>query len=408
MTSFRFAVRATVLTVVAAVSVPDVAQSQTTAGVEDGFFIQSANGDNRLVLGMVAQTDGRFSLDDPKPIIDTFTIRKIRPTFSGQVAKYFTFKVMPDFGNGTTIVQDAYFDIRFSPKFRVRTGKDKTPIGYELLESDGYLLFPERALASSLVPNRDVGIQVQGDLSPKVFYAAGAFNGIPDGTSSSTELDTNNTKDLAARVVVQPFRSMRASTGALSGVGFQVGASNGTQIGSLPSFKTSVQQTYFSYGTGVTANGVRHRVSPAVFYYYKGLGTFAEYMRSKQAVAKGGVTTDVDNRAWEVTASYVVTGEAASYSGVKPKNSFDPATGHWGAVQLLGRYTRLTADQSAFDAGLAAVASSRDAKSFTIAANWYPAASIKIYATFERTTFSGGGSARPTENVILYRTQLGF
>ncbi len=135
-----------------------------TAGFDNGFFIQSANGDNRLVFGMVAQADGRFSLDDPLPIVNTFTIRKIRPTFTGRVGRYFDFKVMPDFGNGTTVIQDAYVDIRFSPAFRVRTGKDKTPVGYELLIGDANLYFPERALASSLVPNRDIGVQAQGDL----------------------------------------------------------------------------------------------------------------------------------------------------------------------------------------------------------------------------------------------------
>ena len=108
-----------------------------TAGWQDGFVIQSPNGDNRLVLGLTAQADGRFSLDDPLPITNTFAIRKARPTFSGRVAKYFDFKVMPDFGNGTAVLQDAYFDIRFSPKFRVRSGKDKTPVGYELLQEIG-------------------------------------------------------------------------------------------------------------------------------------------------------------------------------------------------------------------------------------------------------------------------------
>src|SRR2546428_7287623 len=35
------------------------------AGFDDEFFIQKAHGDNRLVFGMVAQTDGRFFIDDP-------------------------------------------------------------------------------------------------------------------------------------------------------------------------------------------------------------------------------------------------------------------------------------------------------------------------------------------------------
>ena len=60
---------------------------------------------------------------------------------------------------------DGYFDIRFSPKLRLRSGKDKTPVGYELLIGDASLIFPERSVVSLLVPNRDVGFQAQGDLA---------------------------------------------------------------------------------------------------------------------------------------------------------------------------------------------------------------------------------------------------
>ena len=392
-----------------ATQAPPLAPEQPfIAGWQDGFALQSGNGDYRLVLGMVAQTDGHFSLDDPKPTINTFLIRKIRPTFSGRVARYFEFKVMPDFGSGTTIVQDAYFDIRFSRKFRIRSGKDKTPVGYELLESDGTLLFPERALASSLVPNRDIGIQVQGDVAAnRIFYAAGVFNGIPDGTSSTTELDTNDTKDLAGCIVVQPFRSKKTPAGPLNGFGFQVGGSTGRQIGALPSFKTSVQQTYFSYVSTAAASGVRNRVSPAVFYFYKSLGAFAEYMRSAQPVTKSNVQTEVVNQAWEVTGSFLLTGDTATYGVVRPNNNFDPANRHWGALQLLARYAALTVDPAAFAAGLPATNASRQAKSFTIGANWYPTAYIKYYVTFERTKFNNS-SVRPPENVILFRTQLAF
>ena len=50
-----------------------------TAGWQDGFVVQSSNGDYRLVLGLTAQADGRFSVDDPLPITNTFTIRKDAP-----------------------------------------------------------------------------------------------------------------------------------------------------------------------------------------------------------------------------------------------------------------------------------------------------------------------------------------
>lgn len=380
------------------------------AGFQDGFFIQTANGDYRLLLGFIAQMDGRFEVADPThPIVDTFTMRKIRPTWSGRIARYFDFKVMPDFGNGAAVVQDAYFDIRFSPKFRVRTGKDKTPVGMELLQGDPFLPFPERALASSLVPNRDIGVQVQGDvLNNHLFYAAGVMNGIPDGSSSTTELDTNSGKDVAGRIVLTPWRTTKTPLRKLNGLAFALGGSTGHEVGALPTFKTSAQQSYFSY-SGATADGTHRRVTPSVSYYYKSFGGFGEYMRSSQWVTKSGVRKYLSNNAWEVTGSLVLTGEAASDRGVRPKNNFDPAAGHWGALQLLGRFTELTVDAVAFDAGFAAANASREARSFTLAANWYPNPYIKFYGTFERTTFDGNASgARHAENAVLFRSQLGF
>jgi phosphate-selective porin OprO/OprP len=384
---------------------------RSTAGWQDAFALQTASGDYRLVLGLTAQTDGKFSLDDPTPIVNTFTIRRARPTLTGRVAKYFDFKVMPDFGNGTATVLDAYFDIRFSTRLRVRSGKDKSPIGYELLIGDGYLLFPERALASSLVPNRDVGVQAQGDFAGgTVSYSGGVFNGIPDGTSATTDVDTHNANDVAGRLVLRPFRSTKTSSSPLNGLGFQIGGSHGREIGVLPSFKTSIGQTYFSYASTVTASGIHHRVTPAVFYYYKSFGAFGEYIRSQQQVVKANADTDVDNRAWEITGSVVLTGEAASDRGVRPKNSFDPAAGQWGALQIVARYAKLTVDPLAFASSLAAANSSPEARSFSIGVNWYPAACIKYYLTFERTSFGAvaTGTARPNENVILFRTQLSF
>ena len=413
MITFRTLVLAVVASgAVLASATPGAAQTPPGAtpvqvGFQDGFFIQSPNGDNRLVFGMVAQADGRFSLDDPEPIINTFTLRKLRPTFTGQLSKYFTFKFMPDFGNGAAVIADAYFDVRFSPKLRVRIGKDKSPVGYELLQGDAYLWFPERAQASNLVPNRDNSVQVQGDLSPKVFYTIGLYNGIPDGSSSTTEVDTNSAKDVGGRIVVQPFHSAAPSTSALNNFGFHLGFSHGEQQGTLPQFRTSVGQVYYSYATGATADGDRNRVSPAAFYYYKSFGAFGEYMFSGQKATRNNVTADVDNHAWEVTGSYFLTGEPASYGIIRPKNNFDPPNHHWGALQVLARVTELNVDQSAFDAGLAAATASREANSFTLAANWYPTAQIKFYATYERTSFTGGAE-RAAENVILYRAQLAF
>jgi phosphate-selective porin OprO/OprP len=380
------------------------------AGFEDGFFIQTPSGDSKLVFGMVGQIDGRFSVDDPLPITNTFTVRKARPTVTGQIGKYFDFKFNPDFGNGTVVLEDLYLDIKFSPKFRVRSGKDKSPVGYELLISDAYVLFPERSLVSDLVPNRDIGFQVQGDLAAnRVSYIAGVFNGVPDGATTVTELDTNSSKDLEGRIMVSPWHSTQSSTGPLDGLGFHLGGSTGDELGALPVFRTSAQQIYFSYDRTAAAAGARRRISPAAFYYYKSFGGYTEYARTAQRVARNGVTTDVVNHAWEATGSYLLTGEAASVGIVRPKNDFDPENGHWGALQLIARYAAMRVDPEAFTAALAAAGSSQQAKQFSIGVDWYPNAYVKLYGTFERTAFDGDLSGgRPVEHVIIFRTQLGF
>src|SRR6185503_1286510 len=90
---------------VLAAAAPSLAAQQVAppppiAGFQDGFFIQTPDGDNRAVIGLVLQTDARFSIDDTLGSTNTLAIRKMRPTLTGRVARYFDFKVMPDFGNG--------------------------------------------------------------------------------------------------------------------------------------------------------------------------------------------------------------------------------------------------------------------------------------------------------------------
>ena len=381
--------------------------SPVTAGWQDGFVLQSTNGENRLVLGLTAQVDARLPFDSPDSPPATFMVRKMRPTFSGRIAKYFEFKLMPDFGGGTTTLTDAYLDVRLSPKFRLRSGKDKTPVGYELLIGDPYLLFPERSIASLLVPNRDVGFQAQGTFSSRFSYSGGVFNGVPDGTNSTVDSDTNGSKDLAGRIVWQPFRSASASTAAWHGLGFHLGGSIGDQQGALPSFRTLGALTYFSYAADATAAGNRARVSPAAFYYYKAFGGYVEYLRTTQDVLRSGATSAVTNQGWEVTGSYVLTGEAASDRGVHPNHNLDVEHGEWGALQVAARYSELRVDPLAFRNGLATANSNQRARAVTLGANWYPNPFIKYYATFERTLLDGGVGPR-SENVWLLRAQLAF
>jgi phosphate-selective porin OprO and OprP len=312
--------------------------------------------------------------------------------------------LMPDFGNGTTVLFDAYFDTKLSQSFRVRVGKDKTPVGLEQLYSDYAVLFPERSLVTNLVPNRDIGIQAQGDVAGGVLsYVGAVFNGVPD--AANADIDTNSGKDLAGRLTLKPFA--HTAIAALKGAGVAIGGTSGRQSGTLPAFKSSAQQTFFSYASTATANGDRKRVSPSAFYYYKSLGAFAEYARTTQAVKGAKAADDITNTAWEVTGSFVVTGEPATERGVMPRRPFDPAQNHWGALQIVARHARLTVDPLAFADGFAAANSNRTATATGVGASLYANSTVKYVLTFERTVFDDNPNAgRLAEHAIVFRLQF--
>lgn len=389
---------------------PEVLQPLVSAG-QDGFAIQSANGDFRLQLGLLVHGDARFDLrDSSHDVVDTFLFRRLRPYLRGRFSRHFEFYLNPDFAGGVLVLQNAYVDTVFSRAFRIRAGKDKTPFGLERLHSASNLLFFDRALPTALVPNRDLGIQVLGDISGGVVsYLAGVMNGVPDGGSG--DFDTSDSKDVSARFIVRPFN--RVARSPLRGLGLAISGSNGRQTGALalPSFRTpSLLQPFFAYD-GASADGVRRRYSPQAFYYYKALGGFAEYVHTKLPIRKGAVREEITHDAWQVAGSFVLTGEAATDAGVgvRPRANFDFGNGHLGAFQLTARYHTLRVDPRAFTLGLAAAGSSRKAQAWTAGLNWYLTQNFRYTFNFERTVFDDDPDGpRKAENAFVFRTQVDF
>src|SRR5207244_1341176 len=136
-----------------------------------------------LRLRLLIQADSRFFLSDANGYLtNTFLIRRARPVLEGNVFGYTTFLITPDFAsNGKTVLYDAYVDVAPWAFAKLRVGKFKPPIGLEHLQSDPALIFSERAFPSDLVPSRDTGLQLFGDLwDGIVSYAAAFTNGVGD------------------------------------------------------------------------------------------------------------------------------------------------------------------------------------------------------------------------------------
>ncbi len=403
-----------------------------TANAKDGFSIKSPDDNYKLKISGYVQADARFFTTNKKDSAggtSTFLARRVRPIISGTVAHDYNFYIMPELTSttsGAPVIVDAYAEFVKFPAFKVRTGKFKQPFSIENLQSTLYTNFAELGLPSNLYPSRDIGIQLSGGLAnDAITYGVGYFNGQNDRESSNSatgNTDTNNDKSVTGRIFVQPFKNL--AIGPLYGLGLGYAASYDHQESStLPTFISPGQLTVFSYAggsaTNIQANGPRIRTSPQASYYYKSLGLLTEYVDSAQDLSglKAGILNKnkFHNKAWQVSSTYVLTGEDASYSGVKPRHPLD-FNGNWGAFELAGRYGVLKIDHNIFDEGFSSLNTSISKEAAWAAGlNWYINNNVKFLIDFEQTKFTRGDSAtvgapqnRKTENVVTSRLQVNF
>ncbi len=450
----------------------------------NGFGLESADGKNSIKLGGLIQYDYRSfdsgandvrnrsdaragSLDAVTGFHDandTWLARRLRPNIQGTLFGKYDYRFQEEFAGGSASVVDAYIDGRFDPAFKVRIGKYKPFVGLERLQSGSDLKFIERSYVSNnILPNRDQGISLYGDvLDSKLSYAVGFNNGVVDGGNASTASEFDSKKEYTARLFATPFKD---DNNALAGLGFGIAATytdvtdeknlnftdtsaaDGTRNG-LPSYVTNSQQTFFRYSPAAVADGRRLRIAPQAYYYNGPFGLLAEYARVSQGVslASGGSpaagagsagtgalstaqTTilagsnkTLNNDAWQIAATYLLTGEDSSFKGVKPKNDFDLDKGGWGAWELALRYSEMNIDGDTFTNQAGQLAgqtgadatptlaqayadptfSAKKARTWTAGVNWYLNSNAKIVLNYEQTSFVGGAGTG-----LAYNTATG-
>lgn len=397
--------------------------------------IASGDGANFLKFHALVQADVRWFFNQSGALTanDAFLVRRARIFLDGQFNTNTTFLVIPDFAGSAPTLIDAYVNQAFTSQFQLRAGRFREPVGLEQLQSDSVSYFTERSFVSQIVPNRDIGLQLGGDLfNGTLNYAVGVFDGVPDGQNNGgvagtvTNTDADNNKDVAVRVFAQPFKNDSAS--ALQGLGFGVGATDGRQLpaSGLAGYKTEAQQSVFAYRAGSIIQGKTTRISPQAYYYYGPFGFLGEYALSAIHARPGATGNELElrNQAWQLEAGYVLTGEDASYTGVVPKTVFDWNNGTWGAFEVVTRLDVLAIDKKAFapnPPGLSLadpLANPSRITDYGLGLNWYLSKTVRASLDLYHGTFdlpSGTTTANTTkpllrnsENAIVSRFQISF
>ena len=406
-----------------------VASTPVVKASPRGFSLASADNQNQIKLRGTVHIDGRFfENEDPEGLKDTWQSTRVRPIVEGTLGGIYDFKFTPDFGQGRTVIQDAYVTARFKPAFQVTAGKFKSPVGLERLQSANDMRMVARGFPTQLAPNRDIGLQVAGGLlGDRLNYQVAYLNGSNDGGSSETftDVDLNDDKEYAARVFAHPFAESESF--ALRGLGVGIAGTYTSQTGTaaqplLPVFRTPAQSTFFRYRTGTTptlADGERTRLAPQLYYYVGRFGLLSEYTTVSQEVSRtttaGRRDGTLDTSAWQVQASWFLTGEEESFRGFKPNNVFSLANNTWGAFELVARYQEIDPDDDAFVGGAASFAdpanAAREATAYGVGVNWYLNENLKWVLNYDHTSFDGGapgGADREDEDAFLTRFALGF
>jgi len=400
------------------------APSHIVAGPEGLIFTSS---DSNFVIGIhgLVQMDSHTFFSDDKALgNDTFLLRRARPILSGTVYHDFDFLLTPEFGGNTVQILDALVNYRYSPDLQLQIGKMKPPVGLEAQQPEEDTLFNERSLATDLVPYRDIGVELHGNvLGGSLTYAAGVFNGSPDYLTTTTNYNFDNNKSFDGRIYFQPWSKNMLSP--VRGLGFGVAGTiqkdagttnsvNGT--GLTQGYTTDGLEKFFTYSNSAASTGLHDRITPQAFWSWGPAQVMSEYVIDNDHVsnfAKKTTSANLQNTAWEVSGGWVLTGEDASYYGVKPAQPFSPSNGRWGALQLVGRYAELHIDKNTFDGYANSTTSASEADVWAVGLNWYLNNNLRVNASFSKTTFEGGNGSKATvtkqpEEVFFTRLQLSF
>ena len=373
------------------------------AGWNNGFFIQSPDREFIMRFTGQIQTDYRGFLKSADTTdINEFLLRRARFGIEANVAQYYEFRFLPDFGQGKTVIQDCYMNVHYWDEFQFEVGKFKEPVSYEQLIQDRYVPTMERSMIDQFVPARDIGVMLHGEnLFGKRFdWAIGAFNGETNG-----DADTNQSLDVAARVVGRPFAGDEMPIWLRY---FQFGAS-GTfgqenETMSPITLKTPATVPFLTFNNTspsplTKAYGTRTRLIPEASYFCGPFGCYAEYLIMDQDMQSTVAKSKLDQipiDGWVVFASLLLTGETRNTYNeqLRPLAPFDPRNPFHnpGAWELIARMSEVHVSNQIFATGASQLADptkyANQATEYTVGFNWYWNAWVRVQFNAEHDQFN--------------------
>lgn len=380
--------------------------------LEDGLVkFQTSDGN------FTAQLGGRFygtyrHVVNPTKDSDSFAVDTARFQLDFTFYKDFFARVEGEFAkSGAFALKDGFIGWRGLPDvLTVRLGQMKEPFSQEETCSSRFIDFGERSIMNQLTPSHDIGVMANGALFDKILeWELGVFN----GAGRNVAPDLNDSKELAARLRVTPFRTMESPWIKQLRLGFAL--TYGKQpAGAISDYTTKDLggQTVVDFpGMGVASLADdRLRVGGELSWLFGPAGLRAELMLLRQDVT--GPARRFDTTGFNVQATVLLTGEDKPLENrVKPKVRLSPADGTWGAFELAARIAGLDAGD-AEDAGLLSSAANTSVLELTFGVNWWMTQNVVLRVDWEHFIFDRDLPVGPEpiddQDVFYVRWQIDF
>ena len=301
--------------------------------------------------------------------------RKMSGSLSGTLFDALEFKLEIDFAQSTDI-KDNWIRFTKIPVLKnIRFGHMKEPVSLEELTSIRDITFMERSLpVEGMAPGRNMGILYETSLMDEKmtlslggFWETGSFSSAGEARDDLSEAAGYN---LPGRMTFLPW--YRDQGRRL----FHLGLSYSHQFRDEED-----EEAKRRLRTRPEARITDERLVDTGKFATKG----SDLIGAEMAVTHGPISLqgeclynfmdsdaagDPDFRGYYVYVSYFLTGENRTYNksrgvftGIKPKNSFRPLQGKWGALELALRYSHLDLNEEGIRGG--------KEKNITTGLNWY-------------------------------------
>jgi len=357
------------------------------------FHISDANDEFTVNLSNQITIDGSFFDRQNIPTsFQGFFIPFARTFIYGNITKDWNYQIGTQGFAGQFNLLDMWMSYRFGDALTLRAGKGLVPPLYEYYAFSPAL---EPVISNSplfqLAGKRSMGVMATGNLFDKrMQYWSGVTN---TGTSFFYNIGRN--MEYNGAVTFKPFQNADNFWNGLGGgsgfsAGYQQYALQQNNISFLngagepntnSAFVDASGVPFFVYNNNVSANGLRSRFAPHIFWFGR-FSVLAEYMNFSRELTDGRTSGRSTQRAFYVNASYFLTGERdfngsgfQAYSTISPLRPFIPSRGEWGpgAWQIAAQYAMFNAGTGDFARGFAdPTTSASRLESVMVGVNWWP------------------------------------